>query len=59
MPATQYPLFPAFGVVEGKEVLVFTDGTRSLAVDPARVKGESATTGVYWKYPVSGRLATR
>ena len=55
-PPIQYPLFPAYALLRGKEYLIFTDGTRTLAVDPARVKGVSATAGVYWKYPSAGRV---
>jgi outer membrane protein assembly factor BamB len=50
-PVPEYPLLPAYARVRGKEYVIFTDGSRVLAVDPARVKGKSATAGVYWKYP--------
>lgn len=50
-PYPEYPLVPAYAKVRGKEYVIFTDGTRVLAVDPSRVKGKSATSGVYWKYP--------
>ncbi|HLY08536.1 MAG TPA: PQQ-binding-like beta-propeller repeat protein [Planctomycetota bacterium] len=50
-PVPEYPLIPAYAKVRGKDYVIFTDGTRVLAVDPARVKGKSATAGVYWKYP--------
>ena len=50
-PVPEYPFIPAYAKVRGKEYVIFTDGSRVLAVDPARVKGKSVTTGVYWKYP--------
>ncbi|MBV8880095.1 MAG: PQQ-binding-like beta-propeller repeat protein, partial [Planctomycetaceae bacterium] len=50
-PYPEYPFLPAYGKVRGKEYVIFTDGSRVLAVDPARVKGKSPTSGVYWKYP--------
>jgi len=54
----EYPFIPAYAKVRGKEYVIFTDGSRVLAVDPARVKGKSATSGVYWKYPAD-RAITR
>ncbi|HZE98341.1 MAG TPA: PQQ-binding-like beta-propeller repeat protein, partial [Planctomycetota bacterium] len=50
-PYPEFPLLPAYARVRGKEYVIFTDGSRVLAVDPARVKGKSATAGVYWKHP--------
>ncbi len=50
-PYPEYPLVPAFARVRGKDYVIFTDGSRVLAVDPARVKAKSTTSGVYWKYP--------
>jgi len=50
-PSPEYPLLPAYARVRGKDYVIFTDGCRVLAVDPARVKGKSVTAGVYWKYP--------
>src|SRR6185436_12139957 len=50
-PYPEFPLLPAYAKVRGKEYVIFTDGSRVVAVDPARVKGKSATSGVYWKYP--------
>jgi outer membrane protein assembly factor BamB/tetratricopeptide (TPR) repeat protein len=46
-----YPYFPAYAKVRGRDYVVFTDGTRVLAVDPGRVRPGSAASGVYWKYP--------
>jgi len=50
-PYPEFPLLPAYARVRGKEYVIFTDGSRVVAVDPARVKGKSSTSGVYWKYP--------
>lgn len=50
-PNPEFPLVPAFSRVRGKDYVIFTDGSRLLAVDPSRVKGKSTTSGVYWKYP--------
>jgi outer membrane protein assembly factor BamB/tetratricopeptide (TPR) repeat protein len=50
-PVPEYPFIPAYAKIRGKEYVIFTDGSRVLAVDPARVKGKSVTAGVYWKYP--------
>ncbi|MBI3857422.1 MAG: PQQ-binding-like beta-propeller repeat protein [Planctomycetes bacterium] len=50
-PYPEFPLVPAYSKVRGKEYVIFTDGSRVVAVDPARVKGKSTTSGVYWKYP--------
>src|SRR6185436_7768986 len=50
-PYPEFPLVPAYAKVRGKEFVIFTDGSRVVAVDPARVKGKSTTSGVYWKYP--------
>jgi outer membrane protein assembly factor BamB/tetratricopeptide (TPR) repeat protein len=50
-PYPEFPLLPAYSRVRGKEYVIFTDGSRVVAVDPARVKGKSTTAGVYWKYP--------
>jgi tetratricopeptide (TPR) repeat protein/outer membrane protein assembly factor BamB len=47
----EFPLFPAHARVRGRDFVLFTDGTRLLAIDPAKVKGASTTGGVYWKYP--------
>ncbi len=52
-PFGEYPLFPAYTRARHRDFLIFTDGSRVVAVDPAKVKGASTTTGVYWKYPVS------
>ena len=58
-PYPEYPLIPAFARVRGKDYVIFTDGSRVLAVDPARVKAKSTTSGVYWKYPSGGRSPGR
>lgn len=50
-PYPEYPFIPAYARVRGKDYVIFTDGSRVLAVDPARVKLKSTTAGVYWKYP--------
>jgi len=50
-PYPEYPLVPAFARVRGKDYVVFSDGSRVLAVDPSRVKAKSTLAGVYWKYP--------
>jgi outer membrane protein assembly factor BamB/tetratricopeptide (TPR) repeat protein len=47
----EFPFFPAYAKVRGREFVLLTDGSRLVAVDPAKVKGTSTTTGVYWKYP--------
>jgi outer membrane protein assembly factor BamB/tetratricopeptide (TPR) repeat protein len=42
----------------GEKIYVLaSDGTRVVAFDPAQVKGESPTAGVYWKYPLEGPLS--
>lgn len=46
-----YPFFPAYAQVRGRDYVVFTDGTRVLAIDPSRVRPGSSAAGVYWKYP--------
>ena len=59
MPAPQFgdfPFFPAYSKIRGRDFVVFTDGTRVVAIDPAKVKGTSATTGVYWKFPTEGQI---
>ena len=59
MPAPQFgdfPYFPAYGKVRGRDYVVFTDGSRVVAVDPAKVKGTSTTAGVYWKFPPEGQI---
>ncbi len=47
----EYPVFPAHARLRGRDYVLCCDGTRFLAVDPARVKGASFSAGVYWKYP--------
>ena len=47
----EFPLLPAYAKGRGKEYVIFTDGSRVVAGDPARVKGKWTTAGVYWKYP--------
>ena len=59
MPAPQFgdfPFFPAYAKVRGRDFVVSTDGTRVIAVDPAKVKGSSPTSGVYWKFPTEGQI---
>ncbi len=49
--APDYPYFPAFSRIRGRDYVLFTDGTRLVAVDPSRVRPGSAASGVYWKHP--------
>jgi len=56
-PYTEFPLLPAYAKVRAKEYVIFTDGSRVVAVDPARVKGKSTTSGVYWKHPSEKPIA--
>ncbi|HYE99904.1 MAG TPA: hypothetical protein VEJ18_13380, partial [Planctomycetota bacterium] len=51
-PGTEFPIFPAYARLHGREYLILSDGSRVTAVDPSRVQGTSTTAGVYWKYPV-------
>lgn len=46
-----FPYFPAYAKLRGRDYVVFTDGSRVLAIDPSRVKTGSTSAGVYWKYP--------
>ncbi|HEX7896567.1 MAG TPA: PQQ-binding-like beta-propeller repeat protein [Planctomycetota bacterium] len=50
-PSPDYPFFPAYARIRGRDYVVFTDGARVVAVDPARVRAGSNTAGVYWKRP--------
>lgn len=56
-PFGEFPLFPAYAQVRGKDYVIFTNGQRVVAVDPSRVKGNSTTTGIYWKYPSGAAIA--
>ncbi len=56
----EFPMFPAHARVRGRDYVIFTDGTRVVAADPARVRKvqvqEGGKTvekdlGIYWKYP--------
>jgi tetratricopeptide (TPR) repeat protein/outer membrane protein assembly factor BamB len=51
-----FPFFPAHTKLRGRDFVVFTDGTRVVAIDPAKVKGTSTTTGIYWKFPTEGQI---
>lgn len=55
-PYGEFPFLPAVARLRGKDYLLLTDGTRVVAVDPARVRGTSTTAGVYWKYPRDGAI---
>jgi outer membrane protein assembly factor BamB/tetratricopeptide (TPR) repeat protein len=50
------PCFPACARIRGREYVIFSDGTRVVAVDPSRVRSNSPTAGVYWIYPRGGPL---
>jgi tetratricopeptide (TPR) repeat protein/outer membrane protein assembly factor BamB len=47
----EFPLFPAYTRVRGRDYVIASDGSRVIAFDPARVRGTSVTSGVYWKFP--------
>jgi len=47
----EFPYYPAYAKLRGREFVLVTDGSRLIAFDPAKVKGTSNTTGFYWKYP--------
>jgi outer membrane protein assembly factor BamB/tetratricopeptide (TPR) repeat protein len=53
-PLAEFPLFPAYARVGGRELVAFTDGFRLVAVDPMRVQNGSLSAGVYFKHPPSG-----
>lgn len=55
-PYGEFPLVPAAARIRGKDYLILSDGSRVVAVDPARVRGSSTTAGVYWKYPPDGSI---
>ncbi len=46
-----HPVLPAGARLQGRDYVLVSDGSRVLAFDPGRVKGSSATAGMYWKYP--------
>ncbi|MHC4605654.1 MAG: outer membrane protein assembly factor BamB family protein [Planctomycetota bacterium] len=51
-----YPLLPTYAAVDGRNFVVFTDGFRTVAVDPGRVTSDSDVRGVWWKYPEDGPI---
>ncbi|HKS15858.1 MAG TPA: PQQ-binding-like beta-propeller repeat protein, partial [Planctomycetota bacterium] len=50
---------PAFGRVGDLEMVVFTNGSRLVAVDPGRATSARPAEGVYFTYPPSGEGAPR
>lgn len=44
-------MIPAVGVVDGRELVVYTNGIRVTAVDPARADGGSLESAVVWRHP--------
>jgi hypothetical protein len=58
-PYPEFPLLPAYARVRGKEYVIFTDGSRVVAVDPARVKGKSTTSWAAWAWMATQRKLAR
>jgi len=57
MPLTVWScVFPAAGRVRERDYVILTDGTRIVAADPARVRGTSPSTGIYWMFPSGAAL---
>ncbi len=45
---------PAWGRVEGRELLFFTNGMKLVAVDPVRAEGGPLEEAVEWRFPKDG-----
>ena len=47
---------PAYGRLQSKEVIVFTNGIRVTTINPARAAGGELTQAVEWQYPSAGTV---
>jgi outer membrane protein assembly factor BamB/tetratricopeptide (TPR) repeat protein len=47
----EFPYFADYDKVRGRDVLVVTDGTRVVAVNPQKVTSTNAAAGVMWRFP--------
>jgi len=54
-----YSNLPAYGKVGDLEMVVFTNGSRLVAVDPSRATSARPNEGIYFTFPSSGEGAPR
>jgi len=47
----EYPFFPAYGRVGTRELVMFTNGQRVIAMNPSRAAMDKPESCVYWQFP--------
>ncbi|HZL72456.1 MAG TPA: PQQ-binding-like beta-propeller repeat protein, partial [Planctomycetota bacterium] len=56
---TDYPFLPAYAVLDGHEMVVFTNGQRVTVIDPSRANDARKEEGIYFSYPPPGESVAR